>query len=225
MKLRLMVLFLLLNVRIINSQTSLESGIWLGGTNYYGDLAADHGSLKEVGPGIGLFGKFMFDSKFGLRLSIGRLALTGSDMTSGIHVDRGWEFSTTITELAGVLEYHPLGKSRIDRFGHFQKNQISPYIFWGIGHASGYSRITTPSTDKILFPESGDRSNYTILPIGGGIRLDLSRFCIVSLELGKRAVLSDYLDGVSVYGNDLTTDWYLFGGIAISLLINAQKDH
>ena len=219
-----MVLFLLVNVHTINSQTSFEAGVLLGGTNYYGDLAADHGSLEEVGFGIGVSGKLMFDNKFGVRLSLGRLALSGSDATSGTHTSRGWKFSTQLTELSCVLEYHPLGRGRINRVGQFHKNQVSPFVFWGIGQAFGNSHITTPSTDKILFPEPGDRSSYTIIPIGGGIRVDLSRYFIVSFELAKRAVLSDYLDGVSIQGNDLTTDWYLFGGLAISVLISADKD-
>ncbi len=208
----------------LNAQSSVEAGIFFGGTNYYGELSKPHGSFEELGFGLGAWGRYMFNRNIGVKGMAGLLQLMGKDETAGINVERDWRMMNDIIELSLQLEYHPIGQGRRNIVGRFNKSQLSPYLFLGFGYASGEPSVVVPERDKSRFPEAGLTDGFMVVPIGGGIRYDISRYFMISLELGKRAVWSDYLDGVSVNGDSTTNDWYLFGGLFISILIDAESD-
>ncbi len=220
----ILVLFLLLFLNTTYSQTSFEAGLFFGGTNYYGEVAAHHGSMKEVGLGLGLMSRLMINRNLGLKGTLGQISLRGSDLNSGIHTSRGWSFETRLLELSLQFEFHPFGRARRNIVGRFNKNQFSPYVFWGFGVAFGTAQVFTSEHDKDLFPEPEVSRSHLILPIGMGVRFDASEYFILSFELGKRAVFSDYIDGISLNGNSLTNDWYLFAGLVISVLISAENE-
>ena len=205
------------------SQTSFEAGIFGGGTMYYGELSNQHGTFEELGYAVGVSSRYMLNRNFGVKASIGLMQLTGSDETA-THTSRNWRMKNDIIELAATFEYHPIGQGRRNLVGRFNRNQFSPYVLFGAGVSLGEAVVTTPLKDAALFPESGSTNNFVILPIGLGIRLDLSKYALLSFEFGKRAVFSDYIDGVSTNGNKSTNDWYAFGGIHIGILIDAEID-
>ena len=207
------------------AQSSSEVGLFLGGTNYYGEVAKDHGSAEEIGLAAGIMGRYMLNRTMGLKGIAGLVKLKGKDITSGIHVERNWEIENDLVELSVQFEYFPAGKGRRNFVGRFNQYRLSPYFFFGGGVAIGTPKVFVPERDKDLFPESENQpDNFVILPIGGGLRFDLNQYCILSVEFGKRMVFSDYLDGISINGDSTTNDWYAFGGLMISILLNAQTD-
>ena len=205
-------------------QYSFEAGIFAVGTNYYGELSKTHGSFDEIGVGLGAWSRFMINRKIGFKANAGLIQLMGKDLTAEKHVDRDWRMMNDIIELSIQLEYHPIGKGRKNIVGRFNKGQFSPYVYFGGGVAFGEAIVMVPDRDKSLFPESGQSNNFVVVPIGGGIRYDVSQYFMVSVELGKRAVFSDYLDGISVNGNSSTNDWYMIGGLFLSILLDAESD-
>ena len=53
-------------------------------------------------------------------------------------------------------------------------------------------------------------NTHLAVPIGGGIRIDLSRKAYLGLEWGQRITASDYLDGVKEAGDGGDNDVYIF---------------
>ena len=209
---------------LIQAQSSFEAGIFFGGTNYYGELSKTHGSFEEVGTGFGAWTRYMFNRNLGVKGVAGIMQLMGKDETAEKHIERDWRMMNDIIEISAQIEYHPLGQGRRNIVGQFNKNQFSPYVFFGAGFSVGEAKVVVPERDKGLFPEMGQSNGFLVVPIGGGIRYDIDKYFMISLELGKRMVLSDYLDGISINGVSSTNDWYMFGGLFISILINAESD-
>ncbi len=212
-------------VATCNAQSSSEAGIFIGGTNYYGEVAKDHGSIEEIGLAAGIMGRYMFNRNMGIKGVAGLMRLKGKDRTSGVHTDRNWAIKNNLIEVSLQIEYYPIGRGRRNFAGMFNKYRLSPYMFFGGGIALGMPEVIAPDDDKGLFPEQDPATGtFAVLPIGAGIRFDLNQYCILSAEFGKRAVFSDYIDGISINGNSSTNDWYAFGGLMLSILLDAQID-
>lgn len=205
-------------------QSSLEAGIFAGGTLYYGELSKKHGATEEIGFGFGAMGRYMFDRNFGIKMTAGIMQLMGSDQTAESNINRDWRFKNDLIEVAAQFEYHPIGRGRRNIVGQFNQFQLSPYISFGAGAGFGDPKVMTPPKDNTLFPEMGANRNYLVVPLSIGLRFDLSKYTLISAEFGKRAVLSDYVDGISKNGTSTTNDWYSWGGIMIAVLLDAQID-
>lgn len=206
-------------------QTSSEIGLSYGTFIYYGDLAKDHGTLEEFGTVFGINYRYMFNRKIGIKGSFAFAQYEGSDRASGIHPERDWAFTASMFESSAQIEYHPIGTGRKNFAGMFNRNKISPYFFFGMGMAYIDPKVTVPEKDRRLFPEHEDPTSLiAVAPIGAGIRFDIGRFALLSLEFGKRLAFSDYLDGISINGNSATNDWYAFGVFGFAVLLGAEVD-
>ena len=209
----------------ILAQSSSEVGLFFGGSIYYGELSKKHGTLEEIGMVGGVRGHYMFNRKMGIKAIIAYAQLMGRDETAGIHLDRGWAFENEIIEASLQFEYHPLGKGRRNIVGMFNDGEWSPYLLFGGGIAYGPPTVFTPPKDESKFPEQENpQSLFVVAPIGIGIRYDAGEYSIFHLEFGKRAVFSDYIDGISLNGNSATNDWYAFLTLGYSILLDAQID-
>ena len=102
------------------------------------------------------------------------------------------------------------------------QRQISPFIGAGLGLAFGDAKVKVPDNDKTRFPEADDKSAFIVFPMTIGIRFDVTEALIVTGEFSVRGTFSDYLDGVSQNGNPNANDHYMFGGISILYLIEAD---
>ncbi|HMQ49535.1 MAG TPA: DUF6089 family protein [Saprospiraceae bacterium] len=215
-------LLLLLILPLSNrAQSSGEVGFLVGGTDYLGDVSRDFPQWADVGLSFGATGRYMFDPKFGVKLFFGYLQLKGSDRN--VLPRRGWETQFGLFEVTASFEYHPFGKARKTIFNEFRKGQFSPYVFAGGGIASADADIKIPPGSNWVFPEEADRDVFVSVPIGGGLRYDLSPYCILSFDVGMRAVFSDYLDGISIQGKSDTNDWYSFTGLSVTALLGAER--
>ena len=57
-----------------------------------------------------------------------------------------------------------------------------------------------------------------------GIRFEMSSALTLTLDVGTRPVLSDYLDGVSEMGAKHTNDWYTMFGATVLYTFKADND-
>ncbi len=215
--------FFLFFLSKLHAQRSTELGIW-GGTSFYlGDLAPDLPAPETLSGVGGLAVGFGINPFVFLRLKGLHGELKGSDAFTHNAV-RDWSFRATLSELSLQIMYHPLGKGRKAPGGYFRKWQLSPYLFWGMGASWMYARRLPPSGETFQANVASPDLFLINLPMGAGLRLDVSGRLSLSAETGWRLCFSDQLDGVHELGRPDTNDWYVLSGIGISWILNAEVD-
>ena len=217
--------FLMAIPLILSAQRSSEAGLVIGAANYMGDLAPAPFAANETNFALGGQYRHMFNPTMGVKGSVTFAKLTGADENIPLPVPlpgaRRWEMESFLMEAAVQGEWHPMGSSRFNNAGVYER-QISPYIGVGFGLAFGNAEVTVPQNDNTRFPEAGNKSAYFVFPLTFGMRFDVTESIIFTGEFSVRVTFSDYLDGVSQNGNPNTDDHYLFAGISILYLIEAE---
>lgn len=207
------------------AQAQFELGFFGGGANYLGDLVETRFPfLNETQAVYGLSGTLIFGNEWGIRLGgyRGRISGRDSNFDDQSIINRSFSFTSEITEASLVLTWEPFGDRRIREDHRFRKI-FSPYLFAGIGMTFWDSKpdFSLASREKWFEriqrdrPKGGPQSSLS-LPVGLGIKRDLGKKAVISLELGLRTAFTDYLDGVSHTGNPDKGDWYTFGGLTYS---------
>ena len=208
-------------------QSNLEFGVLIGLSTYQGDLIeTDFYSLEEMNFGYGFTIRHHINSNFAVRANMLRGKISGSDFNYERRQNRGFIFSSHITEFSAQVEYDLLGHLR-DRSGRIRKI-VSPYIFAGWGAAfidktTSYNELNENDTNFAEI-ERDKNTNYKkswfSAPFGLGAKINLNESLFLGLEWGARPVFSDLLDGISQSGNPDENDWYAFGGATISYRFN-----
>lgn len=219
----LLTLFLTLSM---NAQYSWELGLTTGLASYQGDFTTTPvPGFNNSSFGLGVMGKYVFNYKWSVRPGVYFSSLKGDDFSSGDawreNIRRA-SFSTGLTEISFIAEFEPFGEERYLGGRGFRK-LISPYFFAGLGLA-----IIKPEPDfsmtsgsssflmKVGLDEDASKlKSHFVLPLGAGVKFDLSEGWYISLEMGARATFTDYLDGLSEAGNPEANDWYYFTGITV----------
>lgn len=231
MKYRVLILLLLLSTFVSAQRKSnqyLEVGFLFGLTNYSGDIAEKRIEFAETQPGYGAFVRYQITPKFSVKAHMYSGSISGNDKNSATHKDRNFRFSTSITELGAVAEWHMLGKARYNSTGLRNVN-LSPYLFAGLGatFASAEAEYYGPIDKRneylrVPFPEDGLSSRFLLVPMGIGFKASiLDRFSL-GTDLGWRPVFSDDLDGVHFNGNPKKGDWYYFLGLTASFIVSGD---
>ncbi len=225
---KFLVLFLILP--FLSNAQKWQGSIFVGSSNYSGDLVKVRTvEAKNTKFGFGLSAKNNITPKVSVRGNIWFGTVQGDDKIYSDRKSRGFYTKGALTELSITGEWAPMykTKTRGDEF----KRRFSPYIMAGLGAA-----LFNPSTDYNQ-PNQSDAANVLInkdkasnnkialaVPIGGGIKFDLTEKIEMALEFGVRLTTSDYLDGVSLSGNPDKTDAYEFAGAIFSFDIFKNKE-
>ncbi|HKK76258.1 MAG TPA: DUF6089 family protein [Saprospiraceae bacterium] len=203
-----------------------QGGLFLGGAGFSGDVNPQATpDLSEVSLAVGFIGKVDVTPKIGFRGSITYANLVGDDANYPIRVDRGFRFNTTLIELAGVAEWEPFASNRYyanARGGVEMDRIVSPYLFAGVG--LGFANLNTdfsqyegnnPLIEQGIREDRSKGSSQTafVLPLGGGIKFDLSNRLTIGIEFSGRLSFSDDLDGISASANPDNDDVYFFSGL------------
>ena len=210
----------------LEAQYSWELGLTAGLASYQGVFTTTPvPGFKNSSFGLGVIGKYVFNYKWSVRPGVYFSSLKGDDFSSGDawreNIRRA-SFSTELTEISFIAEFEPFGEERYLGGRGFRK-LVSPYFFAGIGLAiikpePDFSK-TSGSADFLmkvgLDENAGKIKSHFVLPLGAGVKFDLSEWWNVSLEMGARATFTDYLDGLSEAGNPDANDWYYFTGITV----------
>ena len=208
----------------------LEVGLFAGGTSFNGDIDVTYKTfLPQIRFGAGGLMKYNFSENW-----VGRAQFTsgifGADEknypTSDYRAARGYSFTSKISDITAVMEWHPVGLT--PQF-HFTNSgmYISIYGFTGIGET-----FFNPTVNLNLQPDGIDttRTNYSknalVIPVGGGARWHLTDNFTLNAEVSARKVFSFYADGLKTNPNSTRfKDYYFFGGLSLTYLFNSNKNN
>ena len=188
----------------------------LGLTNYAGDVAESLIEIKETKLGAGIFFRYHFSNRFALKthLYTGNISGTDANAKSPGLLARSFQFRSNLLEISMVGEWNVFNIKPVQRNG-IQNLRIVPYLYFGIGGVLMHPRVVYygPLNDydahvKYPIPENGLSSKALIIPIGGGLRAQITDRITLGAEGGWRPVFSDQLDGVSRNGNPDRNDWF-----------------
>lgn len=223
----LWILLLLLPIGL-SAQAKWEGALFVGGANYQGDLVPTiYPYPKETNLAFGMMGRYYFTPQFSTRIGATYGKLSGTDANfkePGFYEKRRFSFESNLMEAALLLEWEPFGNWRYRNDSIKFKKIISPYIFaggaWAISNAevkfadfkNGEAPPEVHEDRAISYPHQSMG-----IPIGAGIKIDMSRNVLLGLEGGTRWTNTDYIDGVSKAANPAIKDWYAFAGATLTV--------
>ncbi|MHB0756584.1 type IX secretion system protein PorG [Polaribacter sp. M15] len=211
MKKEILIIVFVCFTSVLSSQV-YEVGVFLGGSNFIGDI----GSTKYIYPNEpagALFFKFNKNPRIAYRATYSFLPIKGNDLEADTDFkkNRGLRFSNTIHELAVGIEYN------------FYEYDLStpgktwtPYITLDLA-AYNYNYITSePRPDQYEY----DTKNAFTVPFGIGFKSKLIGNFAFAVETKFRYSFSDDLDYTTETIPDLnfggtSNDWYTFTGISL----------
>ena len=189
-----------------------EVGFGVGGFNYTGDLTRDF-SARYTRPGFGLLYRYNVNNHLSVRGALNTGWLAGGDEPpyDALAQQRDTAFSTSLTELSAVVEYHFLDWKNNTRWLRW-----SPYFFVGMGVSFQGAHVEQTEDYSQVQP---------VIPFGIGAKYMITPIWVLALEGGVRKTFTDYLDNISEgdptvknfeYGNEYTNDWYYYIGVSLS---------
>ncbi|WP_396602243.1 DUF6089 family protein [Algibacter sp. R77976] len=206
----------ILSIQFSGAQIN-EIGVFLGGSNFIGDVGAtDYISPNQLA--IGGMYRWNRSKRHSYRASLIFSELEGIDNNSDDprRIQRGYEFSTKITELSLGMDF-----TFLDFNLHSGKRLGTPYIYSGITVAYHDNHYFA---NNIQTPENTSSWAFGI-PMALGFKTNFMDNFILGIEVGARYTFSDELDG-SVpdanelqqfrFGNINNRDWYVFSGITLT---------
>ncbi|MFN8250690.1 MAG: hypothetical protein U0V75_02315 [Ferruginibacter sp.] len=150
--------------------------------------------------------------------------------------ERNLSFRSNITEFMGVVELHPLMMKKYDE--NTEAPRMSPYVLGGVGFFSfnpqaklqnKWVDLQPLSTEGQGFAEYPNRKPYSLrqinIPVGAGIKYELTPMLNLRAELVYRILSTDYLDDVSTTYIDPTLYANYFTGTRLTnaLLLNDRQ--
>ncbi|MDO6812905.1 DUF6089 family protein [Tenacibaculum soleae] len=206
-------LFILLAITAITLQSQThEVGVFLGGSNYVGDI----GRTNYIYPnkvGAGLIYKYNLNPRIALRGTYTYIPVSGNDKDAEnlFRKNRGIQFSNNIHEFAAGIEFNFFDYN-ISNYN----TTFTPYLLAEIAVFNYSSPIerTSPTTIRLK-----NKFSYS-LPVGIGIKGRLDDHFAIALETGVRFTLVDDIDFTTKKINSLNfggtgNDWYMFTGVSI----------
>jgi opacity protein-like surface antigen len=199
MKRLFFVLLFSLVALLSNAQNGLNLNLFLGTSNYSGDLQDKRFTFSQahLAGGIGLSYDITNHLSVRTAFKIGKIS---ADDKLGKNKARNLNFSSGLTEGDLDVQYliTPLGE-----------HVLTPYVFAGVAvyHYDPYTfdssgrkyYLKTLSTEGEGFIPG--RKNYSLtefsIPFGAGVKMPLSENINVGFEIGYRKLFTDYLDDVS----------------------------
>ncbi|GJM36316.1 MAG: hypothetical protein DHS20C18_53170 [Saprospiraceae bacterium] len=211
---------LLLSFSLFGQQAN-EIGLYGGLSVYQGDLVPSPFSAEELNPAFALTYRQFFNPKLALRATALWTELTGSDLPYTGRNVRGVVMKSTVVEATIGMEWHLLGKARLNNTSTFRQ-KFSPYL----GISAGLAFADPKFTEKVELPKKEEdfSTTFFVLPITAGVRFEMTNKLSFSFDFSTRPVFSDYLDGISVNGNPDKDDWFFTSGLTILYTINAEND-
>jgi outer membrane protein OmpA-like peptidoglycan-associated protein/opacity protein-like surface antigen len=210
---------------LLLAQPRAELNLLLGGSTYLGDLQTeDHlPAINQAGFAPGLRFGLPIHKNWQLRAGIQSANYEGTDALSDKAElrDRDFSFTGNTLETSLQLVWEPLAHRRYPDEGGY-RNIVSPYLFAGAGltvfeATTRYGELGVDGfPSRIQADIDAEESPSWVLPVGLGLRFDLSKNISLGLEYGARRTFTDQLDGVSSAGRSDTNDWYSVGGLTIA---------
>lgn len=200
----LVVLFLL-PFFSVQSQ-DLEVGVAVGGCYYLGDLNPGvHFLNTDIAYGV--LARYTLDTRWAVKISGTQGKIKGNASSGTFLPDRGLSFTSSVTDIAAVVEFNFL-----PYFTGSRMNRISPYIYGGFS-----AFFFNPENNGISLRSVGtegqnvgyqDRKPYgsvsVSIPFGLGAKISLAKRLGIQVYWEMHKTFNDYLD-------DVSTTYYLDG--------------
>ena len=193
----------------------IEFGGGIGAGHYTGDVV-HYPHLETTKPGVTGLLRLNFSNIVSLKTAVTYLGVSASDdaFYDALGEARQYSFNHQVLELSSVFEYHFLpyrsDKSRV---------KWAPYALLGIGFA-GIQGVQSTYEDFNRL--------QVVIPMGGGVKYELTKKLTLGLEASARKTFFDYLDGISdgdvafknyQFGNPNDKDWYFYTGINLTFVL------
>lgn len=216
-KMKNKILQLLLLVFTANATAQIhEIGVFLGGTNYIGDI----GPTTYISPdklGYGFLYKWNRSTRHSYRFSYYHGTITAKDADSDVpsRFLRGLAFENKINEFSLGLEFNFFPFDL-----HGLEPQTTPYLHTGISYFSYQQLFYVNGEVKDDFKDGA-----AAIPMVLGIKTRISKKFVLAAEIGARYTFSDNLDGSNPsnpnlvplrFANQNSNDWYVFSGFTLT---------
>ncbi|WP_298392853.1 DUF6089 family protein [Flavobacterium sp.] len=212
---RFFLIILLFGFTKLNAQIH-EVGVFLGGSNYIGDI----GNTAYVNPNelaYGLLYKWNKSPRHSWRISYTQAKITGNDLDYEVsgRFKRGYDFENNIKELSLGLEFN-----FFDFNLHDFERKVTPYVYSGLSYTNYNELYTINGVSK-----EDKNSSVLAIPIVLGVKSNVLPNLILGLEVGARYTMTDNLDGSFPknekleslkFGNINSKDWYVFSGFTLT---------
>ncbi len=185
-----------------------DAGLLVGVSTYEGELTPNPRGkqIARLRPTAGVFGRYEFVEFAAVRAQYQYLQIQGADADRESSTSRNLSFTNDLHEASIHLEFYPIGTNR----------RLTPYVTVGFG-ATRFNPKTQSSVGEVELRKVGTEgqglrnADSTLLfgekygqwtaavPIGGGLRFNLSPRLILGLEAMGRVTSTDYLDDVSKF--------------------------
>jgi hypothetical protein len=210
-----------------------EVGVFVGVSNYHGDLTPKNLEVSSYAPAFGAFGRYNFNGHLAAKVHFYKGVLQGSDfhaqVTKGERA-RNLSFRTDIYELGAQFEYNFLD------FKVAIKDHITtPYIFAGVAgfyynpqaEINGQWFDLRPLSTEGQGLEGSSAQPYQkfsiAIPMGLGVKFNINHVTNIGLEFGMRKTFTDYIDDVSTTYPDLNVLASEVGDFAAALSYRAPE--
>jgi hypothetical protein len=213
---RLPLFFLiLLSFCKVNAQIN-ELGVFLGGSNYIGDVGpTDYISPNE--PAFGILYKWNRSPRHAYRISYTQTKISSKDSDSDVpgRSLRGYSFENDIKELSVGLEFN-----FFDFNLHELDRKVTPYVYSGVSYFF-YDELYVVNGET----EEEDTTSAIAIPMTVGIKSNITPNLILGFEVGARYTFTDNLDGSEPkskqyetlkFGQANSNDWYVFTGFTLT---------
>jgi hypothetical protein len=172
-----------------------EMGVMLGGSNYWGDLAASP-VIGETNAAFGGFARINLSSSFAFTANLINARISGNDNNFDHQRIRNLNFTTDLTEFSGIVEFN------FKKFGvDVNEKRHTPYVFLGLAFTQ-YIPTATYNNNRIelrnIRTEEVQYGLFTVaIPMGIGYKWQFAKHAALNWNIGFRRSYSDYLDDVS----------------------------
>ena len=203
----------------LSAQRTSEVGPFAGVSYYLGDLnLSRHFYFSK--PAGGVVHRYILNSHFAIKNSFlyGMVYAEDSKSNNPVQINRNLYFRSSIMDIATQIEFNflPFDGPESERVrSRSNEYYFSPYIFTGISLFSFNPQGSYNGTWYDLQPLGTegqgtitylDKKKYSLsqlsIPIGGGIKYDISKKVNFAVEWGIRKTFTDYIDDVSTtYAN------------------------
>lgn len=200
------ILFVLLSLGAKSQSDDL--GIFLGASYYTGDLNPYGHFNQNTNPALGLVYRHNTrDNRMSFRLHgmYGKIEGYDHQSKNEFRKNRDLNFSSEIFELGAIWEVNFFEYE----LGNTSRNYFSPFLFMGVAYYhfdphgllndDWYELQPLGTEGQNTTANSNDyyKLNQFSVPLGIGIKMNLSRTVGVAFEYGVRKTFTDYLDDVS----------------------------
>lgn len=197
---KIFLLFAFAAIAAISFSQKVSLNLFLGTSNYEGDLQANFFTFTQPGLALGGGLSYQVSDKIFIRGGVTFAKIEADDKKNPKVYFRNLNFKSSIQEFHIAAEYYLFGTEDV---------KLSPYVFAGVAvyQFNPYTKDTSGTT-YFLQPLSTegqgfylDRKPYSLtqiaIPFGGGIKYALSDNIKIGVEVGLRKLFTDYLDDVS----------------------------